>query len=86
MRILNAGADFVLGRETFSNWADWEKALPIVKGDQDSSRTSARLGNGCEILFRQATRIRASRLCGCNLGFPDNAFFTDKGFGSLGIS
>ena len=33
MRILNAGADFVLGRETLSNWADWKKALPVVKGE-----------------------------------------------------
>jgi SNF2 family DNA or RNA helicase len=26
MRILNAGADFVLGRELFSRWANWERA------------------------------------------------------------
>ena len=34
LRILNAGADFVLGRELFGRWADWEKALPVVKGDE----------------------------------------------------
>ena len=32
MRILNAGADFVLGREALSNWVDWCQALPVVKG------------------------------------------------------
>ena len=32
--ILNSGAEFVLGREPFSKWPDWEKALPAVKGDE----------------------------------------------------
>src|SRR5438128_646871 len=32
MRILNAGADFVFGREMLSHWVDWHKALPVVKG------------------------------------------------------
>ena len=36
MRILNSGADFVLGREPFSNWVTGEKSLPVVKGDADS--------------------------------------------------
>ena len=34
LRILNAGADHVLGRELFGRWPDWEKALPVVKGDE----------------------------------------------------
>ena len=34
MRILNGGAEFVLGREALSHWADWQRALPVVKGDQ----------------------------------------------------
>ena len=33
LSILNSGADFVLGREQFGGWRDWEKALPLVKGD-----------------------------------------------------
>ena len=32
MRILNAGADFVLGRAMLSHWVDWHKALPVVQG------------------------------------------------------
>ena len=34
MRILNSGADFVLGRELFGRWPDCERALPIVKGEE----------------------------------------------------
>jgi hypothetical protein len=37
MRILNAGADFVLGREALSNWANWQKALPVVQGRRNSA-------------------------------------------------
>jgi SNF2 family DNA or RNA helicase len=34
LRILNAGADFVLGRELFGRWPEWERALPVVKGEE----------------------------------------------------
>ena len=34
MHVLNADADFVLGREIYSLWADFEKALPVVRGDE----------------------------------------------------
>lgn len=32
MQTLNGSADFVLGRNFFTRWADWETALPLVKG------------------------------------------------------
>lgn len=32
LRILNAGADFVFGRESQSIWKDWEKSVPLVTG------------------------------------------------------
>ena len=72
------------GRESFGSWADWQKALPVVKGDEmpaDERDAWEWLRNPLppgdeEPLF--AT-------CGCNLGFPENAFFTDRGFGSLGF-
>ncbi|MBI4509951.1 MAG: DEAD/DEAH box helicase family protein [Deltaproteobacteria bacterium] len=85
LRILNAGADHVLGRELFaSRWADWEKALPVVKGDElpvDERDGWEWLRNplppaGEEALFATL------RL---HLGLPDSAFFTDRGFGSLGF-
>jgi hypothetical protein len=65
MRILNAGADFVLGREALSNWANWQKALPIVKGDtipQDER-------DAWEWLRNPLPRPRESRLV--NLGWRD---------------
>jgi hypothetical protein len=84
MRILNAGADFVLGRETLSNWANWQKALPVVKGDeipQDERDAWEWLRNplppGDEDQTFSSLRLQ--------LGIPSNAFFTDKGFGSLGF-
>lgn len=82
MRILNAGADSVLGRDPFSQWRDWEKALPVVKGEQspiderdawDWLRNPLPPGD-------EDPSIASLRL---NLGIADNAFFTDKGFGSL---
>ncbi len=84
MRILNAGADFVLGREALSQWVDWQKALPVVKGDQtpvDERDAWEWLRNplppGDEEPMFTALRLA--------LGIPENAFFTDRGFGSLGF-
>lgn len=84
MRILNAGADFVLGRETLSNWVDWRKALPVVKGDEgpkDERDAWEWLRNplppGEEDSCFAGLRLQ--------LGISDSSFFTDKGFGSLGF-
>lgn len=84
MRILNAGADFVLGREVFSFWSNFEKSLPVVKGDELPSdekeawewvRNPLPPGDS-DPLF---ANLRLQ------LGVPDTAFFTDRGFGSLGF-
>lgn len=84
MRILNDGADFVLGQELFSLWDGWERALPIVKGKEtpkdehevwDWVRNPLPPGN-------EDTLFATLRL---QLGLPDSAFFTDRGFGSLGF-
>jgi len=84
MRILNAGGDFVLGRESVSKWIDCQKALPIVKGDQrpyDEHDAWEWLRNplppGDEDPSFASLRLK--------LGIPDNTFFTDRGFGSLGF-
>ena len=84
MRILNAGADFVVGRQPFSNWADWQKALPVVKGDEipKNERDAWEwlrnpLPPGDEDPTFAGMRLQ--------LGIPENVFFTDKGFGSLGF-
>ncbi|MDM7988395.1 MAG: phospholipase D-like domain-containing protein [Smithella sp.] len=84
LRVINAGAEFVLGRELFGLWADWEKALPMVKGDlspQDEREAWEWLKNplppGHEDALFAMLRLQ--------LGLPDQTFFTDRGFGSLGF-
>jgi superfamily II DNA or RNA helicase len=84
MRILNAGADVVLGREPFSLWVDWEKALPMVKAEEtptDERDAWEWLRNPLPPA-NEDTLFAALRL---QLGLPDQAFFTDRGFGSLGF-
>jgi hypothetical protein len=82
LRILNAGADFVLGREAVSLWTDLPRALPIVKGEEtppDERDAWEWLRNplppGHEDPLLVTLRLQ--------LGVPDSAFFTDRGFGSL---
>ncbi len=84
LRILNAGADFVLGREPFGRWVDWEKSLPVVKGTErptDEREAWEWLRNplppGSEDALFATLRLQ--------LGVPEQAFFTDRGFGSLGF-
>ncbi|MDD2900813.1 MAG: phospholipase D-like domain-containing protein [Syntrophales bacterium] len=84
LRILNAGADFVVGRELYARWPDWEKALPVVKGDEippDEKDAWEWLKNplppGSENSLFATLRLQ--------LGLPDLSFFTDRGFGSLGF-
>jgi superfamily II DNA or RNA helicase len=82
--ILNAGADFVLGREPLTRWTDFERALPVVKGEEAPAderdgwewlRNPLPPGND-EPLFA-SLRMQ--------IGLSDQAFFTDRGFGSLGF-
>ena len=84
LRILNAGADFVLGRDLFGRWPDWERALPVVKGDE----TPADEKDVWEWLRNPLPPAREDALFATlrlQLGLPDQTFFTDRGFGSLGF-
>jgi superfamily II DNA or RNA helicase len=84
LRIMNTGADFVLGREPFSRWADWQRALPLVKGDEspvDERDSWEWLRNPMPAGEEDAV-FASLRL---QLGLPDQSFFTDRGFGSLGF-
>jgi superfamily II DNA or RNA helicase len=82
--ILNSGADFVLGREVFGRWPLCERALPVVKGEEipaDDKDAWEWLRNPLppaseDVLFA-TLRLQ--------LGLPDQTFFTDRGFGSLGF-
>jgi SNF2 family DNA or RNA helicase len=84
MRILSAGGEFVLGREPFSNWANWQRALPVVKGEetpQDERDSWEWLRNPLPPGDEEST-FSSLRL---QLGIPDNVFFCEKGYGSLGF-
>ncbi|MFY9975344.1 MAG: phospholipase D-like domain-containing anti-phage protein [Chromatiaceae bacterium] len=84
LAILNTGADFVLGREPFARWVGWEKALPIVKGDEtptDERDVWEWLRNPLPPADEDAL-FASLRL---QLGLAEQAFFTDRGFGSLGF-
>lgn len=84
LRILNNGADFVLGRELFCCWANWEKALPVVKGEE----TPANERDVWEWLRNPLPPADDDVLFATlrlQMGLSDQTFFTDRGFGSLGF-
>lgn len=84
MRILNAGADSVLGREALSQWVDWQRALPVVKGNEipvDERDAWEWLRNPLPP-GEEEPGIASLRL---QLGITETSFFTDRGFGSLGF-
>ena len=61
-----------------------QRALPIVKGEETPTdeRTP---GNGCVTRFRREAKMRCLQRLRLQLGLPDQTFFTDRGFGSLGF-
>lgn len=84
LHILNAGADFVLGRRHTGLWQDWQRALPVVKGELSPSDEKEAwewlrdpLPPGDEDALFAQLRLQ--------LGLSDQTFFTDRGFGSLGL-
>jgi superfamily II DNA or RNA helicase len=84
LRILNAGADFVLGREPSSRWINFEQSLPLVKGAAppvEEREAWEWLRNPIPPAGENAL-FATLRL---QLGLADQTFFTDHGFGSLGF-
>lgn len=84
LAILAVGADFVLGRTPFSRWTDWQRSLPIVKGTETPVEDRdvwewlrSPLPPAGEHALFATLRLQ--------IGLPDQAFFTDQGFGSLGF-
>lgn len=84
LQILNGGVDFVLGREFFDRWGDWESALPLVKGNEAPANEReawewlrSPLPPGEEDALFANLRL--------HLGIGDQSFFTNLGFGSLGF-
>lgn len=84
LHILNGGADFVLGRVPHALWPDCEKALPFVKGDEipvDEKAAWDWLRNP----LPPSTEDSLFAMLRLQLGLPDQVFFTDRGYGSLGF-
>jgi len=84
LRILNAGAEFVLGHEMHSRWVNWNNALPIVRGDEtpvnemdawDWIRDPLPPGNEDPLFFSLRSQ----------LGISEHVFSSILGFGSLGF-
>ena len=82
MKILNSGAEFVLGREPFSQWSDYDRSLPFVKGTQipqDEKEVWELVRNPFPPAFEDPIFLQL-RL---QIGQPERSFFTDRGYGSL---
>jgi hypothetical protein len=82
LHILNAGVDFVLGRELFGRWSTWGRSLPVVKGEElpaDERDAWEWLRNPLPPADEDA--LFATRRL--RLGQADKTFFTERGFGSL---
>jgi len=84
LKVLNAGADFVLGKDPFTCWPHWQQALPLVKGDVGPADEReawewlrSPLPPGIDDTFFATLRLQ--------LGLTEQEFFTSRGFGSLGF-
>lgn len=84
LRILNADAEFVLGREVFARWANVEQALPVVTGEQypPDEREAWEWVRNPLPPAREHPLFGTLRL---QLGVPDDHYFTERGSGSLGF-
>ena len=85
MRILNGGVDFVFGREATALWPIVDQSLPILRGEwQPTDEKLAWEWLRNPLPPEEDDPVIASlRL---QLGIRSDAFFTDKGYGSLGYS
>ena len=84
MRILNSGAEFVLGRETVSCWTDWQRAIPVIKGEvipSDEREAWEWLRNP----LPPGDEDPSFALIRNGLGLSGKRYFTDRAFGSLQI-
>lgn len=72
-----------MGRTALSNWADWRRALPVVRGAENPAdeRESWEWMRNPLPPADEDPGFASLRL---QLGIPANSFFSDKGFGSLG--
>lgn len=86
LKVLNAGADFVLGREMASRWAQSDVVLPIVKGEQspsDAVEAWELIRNPLAAAMDDDQLLRALRM---ELIAGDREFFSAKGLSELDYS
>ena len=83
LRVLNTGAEFVLGREIFGRWADFERALPLVKGE-GNPRDEREVWELIRNPLPPASEHPLFATLRLQLGVSGDRFFTERGFGSLG--
>ena len=84
LRVLNTNAEFVLGRELFGGWGDVDRALPLVKGEAnppDQREAWEWIRNPLPPASEHPL-LANLRLW---LGMPEDRFFSNRGFGSLGF-
>jgi len=85
MRILNVGIDFVLGRENVSHWANWEQALPYVKGEQTpvDAKAAWELVRNPVAPAQEGPPVSSLRM---QLHLDPQRFFSENPFSSLDYS
>ena len=84
LRVLNTDAEFVLGREIFGRWADFERALPLVKGEANP-RDEREVWELIRNPLPPASEHPLFATLRLQLGVSGDRFFTERGFGSLGF-
>lgn len=82
--ILNSGVDFVLGREHYSYWIDYVKALAVVKGEV-TPREEKEAWEWVRNPLPPASDNALFASLRLQLGIPEHVFYSGQGFGSLGF-
>lgn len=80
--ILSEGAEFVLGRNIFSRWRDWEKALPVIKAEREMA-DEAEAWEWLRDPLPPAREHPIFLTLRNALGVPDDQFSATQGYSSL---
>ena len=84
LRVLNTDAEFVLGREVFGSWARTDHALSLVKGEVNP-REERDAWEWIRDPLPPASEHPLYAALRLQLGLPEDRFFSNRGFGSLGF-
>ena len=84
LQVLNADAEFVLGRETFSRWTEIDQALPLVKGEAEAA-DEREAWQWVQDPLPPASEHELFATLRLQMEIPEHRFVTNRGFGSLGF-